>query len=56
MKRKLITLLGTKTLKLVNILALFLAIISVDSTCVWVHHQPQLPDKLKMVKSNKIHE
>lgn len=38
-------LLTTKIWRMVNALALFLAIISVESTCVWVHHQPKVPEE-----------
>lgn len=37
----------SKMLKIVNSLALLLAVLSVQSTCVWVHHQPIVPEILK---------
>lgn len=37
----------TKFLKMLNGLAMCLAVLSVQTTCVWVHHQPKLPEGLK---------
>ncbi|MCI7242801.1 MAG: cyclic lactone autoinducer peptide, partial [Lachnobacterium sp.] len=42
--------LGVKLWGAVNAIALVLAVMSVNSTCVWVHHQPKIPDELKRKK------
>lgn len=47
MKRILKKVLGVKFWGTVNAVALVLAVMSVNSTCVWVHHQPKIPDELK---------
>lgn len=44
--KKIKRLMATKMWTVVNAVALFLAITSVESTCVWVHHQPKVPDEL----------
>lgn len=45
---------GTKVFGIVNSVALGLAILSINSTCVWVHHQPKVPEKLKkMARGNE---
>lgn len=42
----------TKVLKGINAIALCLAMLSVESTCVWVHHQPKVPENLKKMARN----
>lgn len=32
---------------LVNSVAMFIAVISANVTCVWVHYQPEIPECLK---------
>lgn len=46
MKKKLVLLEKFSIIKFLNALAFGLAIISVNTTCVWVHHQPQVPSQL----------
>lgn len=41
-------------LNAINTIALFLAVVSVNSTCVWVHHQPRVPSELQLKR--KINE
>ncbi|MDY3021898.1 MAG: cyclic lactone autoinducer peptide [Oliverpabstia sp.] len=50
MKKILNKVLGVKLWSAVNAIALVLAVMSVNSTCVWVHHQPKIPDELKRKK------
>lgn len=54
MKRKLTRLTRFSALKVINSIALFLAVVSVNSTCVWVHHQPRVPSELRFKR--KINE
>lgn len=37
---------------IINVLALSLAVLSVNSTCVWVHHQPRVPEGLQRKRGN----
>ncbi|CEN31388.1 cyclic lactone autoinducer peptide [Paraclostridium sordellii] len=36
-----------KNIKYVGSLAMFVAFMSANSTCLWYNHQPKVPDKLK---------
>lgn len=54
MKKKSDMFIMTKIFKAINITAVALALLSVNSTCVWVHHQPKIPDEL--VKKERIYE
>lgn len=38
---------GRKFFDVLNVFVMFLAVLSVQSTCVWVHHQPKVPEQLK---------
>jgi cyclic lactone autoinducer peptide len=54
MKSILRKVIGTKAFRIMNSVALGLAMLSINSTCVWVHHQPKVPEKLKkMAKANE---
>lgn len=54
MKSTLKKVIGTKMFRMMNSVALGLAILSINCTCVWVHHQPQIPEKLKkMARANE---
>lgn len=37
-------------LKMMNNVALSLAVLSLECTCVWVHHQPKIPEGLSEIK------
>lgn len=54
MKSTLKKVIGTKMFRMMNSVALGLAILSINCTCVWVHHQPKIPEKLKkMARANE---
>lgn len=54
MKSILKKVIGTKAFKMMNSVALGLAILSINCTCVWVHYQPKVPEKLKkMARANE---
>lgn len=36
----------------INVIALCLAVLSANSTCVWVHHQPKVPEGLQRKRDN----
>lgn len=36
-----------KLVALMNSVAMCLAVLSINTTCVWVHHQPRVPETLK---------
>lgn len=38
---------GKNIFKVINSTAIALAVLSVQSTCVWVHHQPIVTESLK---------
>lgn len=43
-----------KAILFINSIAMFLAMISIDTTCVWVHYQPKVPEELQLKsKENK---
>ncbi|HBF4772687.1 autoinducer prepeptide [Clostridioides difficile] len=41
-----------KILKCLSLLSLVTALMSVNTTCTWFNHQPNLPDDLKKFKIN----
>ena len=41
-----------KTLKKSSYLAMFVAVLSANTTCTWIVHQPSMPKDLKKVKKD----
>ena len=44
-----------KTLKKSSYLAMFVAVLSANTTCTWIVHQPSMPKDLKKLKKD-LHE
>lgn len=47
MKKFLKQIFEAKILGMFNVCVMFLAVLSTQCTCVWVHHQPKVPDELQ---------